>query len=89
MNQVELGVTTGYGPLDAEKNGQFNSWEAYVKERLTGARYFKGLDCMRFYAKMGWDDVYRDRINGQLRLAVRWVFQQFYTTILLRTRVET
>jgi hygromycin-B 4-O-kinase len=34
-------------------------------ERLTGAHYFKGLDAMRFYAKMGWEHAYaetRDRL---------------------------
>jgi len=29
------------------------------KERLMGAYYFKGLDGLRFYAKMGWSDAYR------------------------------
>ncbi|MBD2870647.1 phosphotransferase family protein [Paenibacillus arenilitoris] len=29
------------------------------KERMLGARYYKGLDAMRFYAKMGWQDAYR------------------------------
>lgn len=28
------------------------------KERLLGAYYFKGLDGLRFYAKMGWKDAY-------------------------------
>ncbi|WP_239629788.1 aminoglycoside phosphotransferase family protein [Paenibacillus sp. H1-7] len=35
------------------------------QERLTGARYFKGIDGMRFYAMMGWEDAYkqlRDRL---------------------------
>ncbi|WP_054028890.1 aminoglycoside phosphotransferase family protein [Bacillus sp. FJAT-28004] len=35
------------------------------KERLTGARYFKGLDGLRFFAKMGWDHAYielRDKL---------------------------
>ena len=34
-------------------------------ERLIGARYFKGLDGLRFFAKMGWDHAYvelRDRL---------------------------
>ncbi|MEK5238724.1 aminoglycoside phosphotransferase family protein [Paenibacillus sp. FSL L8-0470] len=38
---------------------------AHFEERLTGAHYFKGLDAMRFYAKMGWDHAYmetRDRL---------------------------
>ncbi|MFD0696352.1 phosphotransferase family protein [Paenibacillus sp. GCM10027628] len=29
------------------------------KERLIGAYYFKGLDGLRFYAKMGWIDAYQ------------------------------
>ncbi|MBO9597304.1 MAG: aminoglycoside phosphotransferase family protein [Cohnella sp.] len=29
------------------------------KERLLGAYYFKGLDGLRFYAKMGWKDAYQ------------------------------
>jgi len=29
------------------------------KERLIGAYYFKGLDGLRFYAKMGWRDAYQ------------------------------
>lgn len=29
------------------------------KERLLGAYYFKGLDGLRFYAKMGWRDAYQ------------------------------
>lgn len=35
------------------------------KERLIGARYFKGLDGLRFFAKMGWDHAYielRDKL---------------------------
>lgn len=28
------------------------------QERLLGARYFKGLDGLRFFAKMGWDHAY-------------------------------
>jgi hygromycin-B 4-O-kinase len=30
----------------------------FFKERLLGAYYFKGLDGLRFYAKMGWSDAY-------------------------------
>lgn len=36
--------------------------------RLTGARYFKGLDGLRFYAKMGWDDAYHQLRNQLLQL---------------------
>ncbi|MCE5168217.1 hypothetical protein LQV63_02625 [Paenibacillus profundus] len=38
---------------------------SYFNERLIGARYFKGLDGLRFFAKMGWDHAYvelRDRL---------------------------
>lgn len=38
------------------------------QERLTGARYFKGLDALRFYAKMGWDDAYRQLRDYLLQL---------------------
>ncbi|WP_342421667.1 hypothetical protein [Paenibacillus sp. FSL E2-0178] len=37
-------------------------------ERLTGARYFKGLDALRFYAKMGWDAAYRQLRDELLQL---------------------
>ncbi|GLX68008.1 phosphotransferase family protein [Paenibacillus glycanilyticus] len=30
----------------------------YLRERLIGAYYYKGLDGLRFYAKMGWKDAY-------------------------------
>ncbi|MDF2836824.1 MAG: hypothetical protein K0Q63_2464 [Paenibacillus sp.] len=32
----------------------------HFKERMMGAYYFKGLDGLRFYAKMGWKDAYRE-----------------------------
>lgn len=38
------------------------------EERLTGARYFKGLDGLRFYAKMGWDDAYHQLRDELLHL---------------------
>lgn len=31
----------------------------FFKERLLGAYYYKGLDGLRFYAKMGWSDAYK------------------------------
>lgn len=37
-------------------------------ERLTGARYFKGLDRIRFYAKMGWNNAYEKHRNRLLSL---------------------
>jgi hygromycin-B 4-O-kinase len=38
------------------------------KERLIGAYYFKGLDGLRFYAKMGWNDAYYGTRNFLLNL---------------------
>ncbi|WP_419873311.1 aminoglycoside phosphotransferase family protein [Candidatus Pristimantibacillus sp. PTI5] len=38
------------------------------KERLIGAYYFKGLDGLRFYAKMGWGDAYQDTRHFLLNL---------------------
>jgi hygromycin-B 4-O-kinase len=38
------------------------------KERLIGAYYFKGIDGLRFYAKMGWNDSYYHVRNFLLNL---------------------
>ncbi|CAM4507242.1 hygromycin-B 4-O-kinase [Paenibacillus endophyticus] len=38
------------------------------EERLIGAYYFKGMDGLRFYAKMGWEDAYCSTRNFLLRL---------------------
>jgi hygromycin-B 4-O-kinase len=38
------------------------------KERLSGAYYFKGLDGLRFYAKMGWADAYQGTRDFLLNL---------------------
>ncbi|WP_336770855.1 phosphotransferase family protein [Paenibacillus sp. MMO-58] len=38
------------------------------KERLIGAYYFKGLDGLRFYAKMGWKDAYHSTRHFLLNL---------------------
>jgi len=38
------------------------------KERLIGAYYFKGLDGLRFYAKMGWGDAYHGTRHFLLNL---------------------
>lgn len=38
------------------------------KERLLGAYYFKGLDGLRFYAKMGWKDAYNGTRHFLLNL---------------------
>lgn len=38
------------------------------KERLIGAQYFKGLDGLRFYAKMGWNDAYNQLRNFLINL---------------------
>lgn len=40
------------------------------RERLVGAYYFKGLDGLRFYAKMGWEDAYRGTRHFLLNLKV-------------------
>ncbi|WP_340003316.1 aminoglycoside phosphotransferase family protein [Paenibacillus sp. FSL K6-0276] len=40
----------------------------YFKERLIGAYYFKGLDGLRFYAKMGWRDAYQNTRHFLLNL---------------------
>ncbi|SFE08244.1 hygromycin-B 4-O-kinase [Paenibacillus catalpae] len=40
----------------------------YFKERLLGAYYFKGLDGLRFYAKMGWSDAYKGTRHFLLNL---------------------
>jgi len=39
------------------------------KERLLGAYYFKGLDGLRFYAKMGWRDAYQGTRQFLLNLS--------------------
>jgi len=44
---------------------------AHYEERLRGARYLKGLDCLRFYAKMGWDHAYCELRDRLLRLEER------------------
>lgn len=38
------------------------------KDRLIGAYYFKGIDGLRFYAKMGWKDAYYGTRNFLLNL---------------------
>ncbi|WP_409346510.1 phosphotransferase family protein [Paenibacillus sp. MBLB4367] len=38
------------------------------KERMLGARYFKGLDGLRFYAKMGWKPAYKKLKSDLLAL---------------------
>lgn len=42
------------------------------RERLIGARYFKGLDCLRFYAKMGYTDAYAELRDTLLALPVEY-----------------
>lgn len=53
-HMVHLGVVQAYQD-DHEKAGIHIP---AFKERLLGAYYFKGLDGLRFYAKMGWKDAY-------------------------------
>jgi hygromycin-B 4-O-kinase len=51
--------------IHAEQIGKpIHNFEA----RLTGARYFKGLDGMRFYAKMGYTDAYAELRDSLLAL---------------------
>ncbi|MBP3962888.1 phosphotransferase family protein [Paenibacillus lignilyticus] len=38
-------------------------------ERLLGAYYFKGMDGLRFYAKMGWNDAYQSTRDFLLNLS--------------------
>ncbi len=40
----------------------------HYDERLRGARYLKGIDCLRFYAKMGWDHAYVELRDQLLNL---------------------
>jgi hygromycin-B 4-O-kinase len=40
----------------------------HFAERLRGARYLKGIDALRFYAKMGWDHAYVELRDRLLRL---------------------
>ncbi|REE55379.1 hygromycin-B 4-O-kinase [Paenibacillus taihuensis] len=37
-------------------------------ERMLGARYFKGLDAMRFYAKMDWENAYYELRDSLINL---------------------
>ncbi|WP_168123681.1 hypothetical protein [Paenibacillus sp. HB172176] len=58
------GVIQAY--LDAaERDGIFIP---HFRERLAGAYYFKGLDGLRFYAKMGREDAYRSTRDFLLAL---------------------
>lgn len=50
------------------KQEKANIETPYFKERLMGAYYFKGLDGLRFYAKMGWNDAYQSTRQFLLNL---------------------
>ncbi|MFK7693271.1 phosphotransferase family protein [Paenibacillus sp. HJGM_3] len=51
----ELDVVQAYRNYQEQAGIEIPNFE----ERLLGAQYFKGLDALRFYAKMGWTDAYR------------------------------
>lgn len=51
----ELDVVQAYRNYQEQAGNEIPNFE----ERLLGAQYFKGLDALRFYAKMGWTDAYR------------------------------
>lgn len=59
------GILGRVGIIEAYESYQEQSGIAipHFKERLIGAHYYKGLDGLRFYAKMGMDDGY-DYIRG-------------------------
>ncbi|MBM7566049.1 phosphotransferase family protein [Paenibacillus sacheonensis] len=52
----ELDVVQAY----REHNERLGIYIPDFNERMIGACYFKGLDGLRFFAKMGWDDAYRN-----------------------------
>lgn len=58
------------GVINAYQNYQKKSGIAIpdIRERLIGAYYFKGLDGLRFYAKMGWKDAYQETRNFLLNM---------------------
>ncbi|WP_127529264.1 aminoglycoside phosphotransferase family protein [Paenibacillus kobensis] len=60
----ELGVINAYQNMQ-EKAGIATP---NFKERLMGAYYCKGLDGLRFYAKMGWKDAYQGTLDFLLNL---------------------
>lgn len=51
----ELDVVQAYQDYQEQAGIAIHQFE----ERMLGAQYFKGLDALRFYAKMGWTDAYR------------------------------
>ncbi|AZN41165.1 phosphotransferase family protein [Paenibacillus albus] len=61
----ELDVVAAYQQHVQEKGIVIPNFE----ERMLGASYFKGLDAMRFYAKMGWEDAYQGLRNTLINLA--------------------
>ncbi|MGE7615418.1 aminoglycoside phosphotransferase family protein [Paenibacillus sp. NPDC101420] len=71
---IDLAILDRHMPWsDVIKTYQINQEKAsikipYFKERLMGAYYFKGLDGLRFYAKMGWDDAYQNTRQFLLNL---------------------
>ncbi|MFB9274487.1 phosphotransferase family protein [Cohnella cellulosilytica] len=71
---VDLAILDRHMPgNDVAKSYQIYHEEAGIaipdfKERLIGAYYFKGLDGLRFYAKMGWKDAYQGTRSFLLNL---------------------
>ncbi|SDS37884.1 hygromycin-B 4-O-kinase [Paenibacillaceae bacterium GAS479] len=66
-------LTDTLGTLDVvEAYKEYNDKAGIIisnfKERLIGARYFKGLDGLRFFAKMGWNDAYTELRDSLLKL---------------------
>lgn len=58
------GVVQAYQDFQAKAGIEIPNF----KERLIGAYYFKGLDGLRFYAKMGWKDAYQGTRHFLLNL---------------------
>lgn len=73
---VDLATLEGtLGELDVvQAYWEYQEQEGIVipnfQERLIGARYFKGLDGLRFFAKMGWNGAY-DQLRDTLINLVR------------------
>lgn len=66
-------IEAAYPEIDVA--GRFQSYYEQIgkpvpdfQKRLIGARYYKGLDCLRFYAKQGWTDAYRSERDRLLAL---------------------
>ncbi|SEO06509.1 phosphotransferase family protein [Paenibacillus sp. OV219] len=60
----ELDVVAAYQQHVQEKGFEIPNFE----ERMLGASYFKGLDAMRFYTKMGWEEAYHGLRHSLINL---------------------